>query len=110
MYLQIAWGKTTVLPLISFRSIIKLIDPDAGPAIYKAAVVLSQPPSTIFTIFTMVAPKADFDAVPVIDFALAKTDRAEYFKQLKFACEDVGFGVSAFYLALTSGCRGLTVA
>jgi len=41
----------------------------------------------------MAAPKADFDAVPVIDFALSKTDRAEYFKQLKFACEDVGFGV-----------------
>jgi len=46
----------------------------------------------------MAPPKADFDAVPVIDFALAKTDRAAYFKQLKFACEDVGFGVSASIL------------
>jgi len=44
------------------------------------------------------APKADFDAVPVIDFSLAKTDRKAYFEQLKFAVEDVGFGVSDFIL------------
>jgi hypothetical protein len=44
------------------------------------------------------APKADFDAVPVIDFSLAKTDRKVYFEQLKFAVEDVGFGVSTFIL------------
>jgi hypothetical protein len=45
------------------------------------------------------APKADFDAVPVIDFSLAKTDRTAYFKQLKFAVEDVGFGVSSLTLS-----------
>lgn len=39
-------------------------------------------------------PKADFDVVPVIDFSLATTDSKSYFKQLKFAVEDVGFGVS----------------
>jgi hypothetical protein len=65
------------------------------PAVHKVVVVWPLAPSTILI---MAAPKADFDAVPVIDFALAKTDRAEYFKQLKFACEDVGFGVSAYIL------------
>jgi hypothetical protein len=44
--------------------------------------------------------KADFDAVPVIDFALATTDREAYFKQLKFAVEDVGFGVGPITLIL----------
>jgi hypothetical protein len=40
------------------------------------------------------SPKAGFDAVPVIDFSLATRDREAYFKQLKFAVEDIGFGVS----------------
>ncbi|KIP07451.1 hypothetical protein PHLGIDRAFT_421226 [Phlebiopsis gigantea 11061_1 CR5-6] len=34
-----------------------------------------------------------FDAVPIIDFSLAETDPARYFEQLRFALEDVGFGV-----------------
>jgi isopenicillin N synthase-like dioxygenase len=38
-------------------------------------------------------PKRDFDAVPIIDFALADKDPNAYFDQLKFALEDVGFGV-----------------
>jgi hypothetical protein len=64
----------------------------------------------------MATPKADFDAVPVIDFALAKTDHTEYFKQLKFACDDVSFGISAFIQELQLGrlilplnCRGLRI-
>jgi thioesterase domain-containing protein len=43
------------------------------------------------------APKSlrmDFDEVPVIDFTLAKTDLAQYYAQLRFALEDVGFLVS----------------
>jgi len=36
----------------------------------------------------------DFDHVPIVDFALATTDRAAYIAQFKFAFEDVGFGVS----------------
>jgi len=40
-----------------------------------------------------VTPRQNFDAVPVIDFSLAKSNPPEYFKQLKFALEDVGFGV-----------------
>ena len=52
--------------------------------------------------------KADFDAVPVIDFALSKTDREAYFKQLKFAVEDVGFGVSYFTLFSPLRCHLLT--
>jgi hypothetical protein len=77
---------------------------DVGPALYKAVVVSPLAPSTLLI---MAPPKADFDAVPVIDFALAKTDRAEYFKQLKFACEDVGFGVSAFILLSSQDVVGL---
>ena len=34
-----------------------------------------------------------FDAVPIIDFSLAESDPAKYFEQLRFALEDVGFGV-----------------
>ena len=37
--------------------------------------------------------QVDFDHVPIIDFALATTDRAAYIKQFKYAFEDVGFGV-----------------
>lgn len=44
------------------------------------------------------ARKADFSAVPVIDFSLATTNRELYFKQLKFAVEDVGFGVSGLII------------
>lgn len=40
--------------------------------------------------------KKDFEAVPIIDFALSKTNPSAYFDQLKFALEDVGFGVSVF--------------
>ena len=50
------------------------------------------------------APKADFDAVPVIDYSLAKTDRAAYLKQLKYAVEDVGFGVCYLILSSVSRC------
>ncbi|EPQ59775.1 acetyl-CoA synthetase-like protein [Gloeophyllum trabeum ATCC 11539] len=35
--------------------------------------------------------KADFDAVPVIDFGLAEKSPNEYFQQLKYALEEVGF-------------------
>jgi hypothetical protein len=49
------------------------------------------------------ARKADFDAVPVIDFSLATTDRELYFKQLKFAVEDVGFGVSGLIILSPRG-------
>jgi hypothetical protein len=45
------------------------------------------------------APKVNVEAVPVIDFSLANTDREAYFKQLQFAVEDVGFGVSTFVLS-----------
>ncbi|KAG6856817.1 putative NRPS-like protein biosynthetic cluster [Tephrocybe sp. NHM501043] len=38
-------------------------------------------------------PKQDFDAVPIVDFLLAETDPEEYFRQLSFALEDVGFAV-----------------
>ncbi|KAG6811380.1 putative NRPS-like protein biosynthetic cluster [Tricholoma furcatifolium] len=38
-------------------------------------------------------PKQDFDEVPIIDFALAESDPEEYFRQLSFALEDVGFAV-----------------
>lgn len=52
-----------------------------------------------FTTMAIETPKADFDAVPTIDYSLAKTDRAAYFQQFKYACETVGFGVSLlFYL------------
>ena len=37
--------------------------------------------------------QVDFDHVPIIDFALATTDRAAYIRQFKYAFEDVGFGV-----------------
>ncbi|KAF8079199.1 acetyl-CoA synthetase-like protein [Lyophyllum atratum] len=37
--------------------------------------------------------KQNFEEVPIIDFALAKTDPEQYFEQLRFALEDVGFGV-----------------
>ncbi|KAG6848572.1 putative NRPS-like protein biosynthetic cluster, partial [Arthromyces matolae] len=37
--------------------------------------------------------KLDFDAVPVVDFALAETNPDEYLRQLSFALEDVGFAV-----------------
>ncbi|KAG6871775.1 hypothetical protein C0995_000225 [Termitomyces sp. Mi166 len=38
-------------------------------------------------------PKQDFDIVPIVDFSLSDTNRVEYFRQLKFALEDVGFAV-----------------
>lgn len=39
------------------------------------------------------APKHNFDDIPIVDFALADTNPRAYFKQLKFALEDVGFAV-----------------
>ncbi|KAJ3573617.1 hypothetical protein NP233_g2317 [Leucocoprinus birnbaumii] len=42
---------------------------------------------------TAPSSKLNFDAVPTIDFSLAKSDPKEYFAQLKFALEDVGFGI-----------------
>ncbi|KAG6877352.1 putative NRPS-like protein biosynthetic cluster [Termitomyces sp. T159_Od127] len=39
------------------------------------------------------APRQDFDVVPIVDFSLADTNREEYFRQLSFALEDVGFAV-----------------
>ncbi|KAG6853538.1 putative NRPS-like protein biosynthetic cluster [Blastosporella zonata] len=38
-------------------------------------------------------PKQDFEAVPIVDFALAETDPEAYFRQVSFALEDVGFAV-----------------
>ncbi|KAF7371247.1 Acetyl-CoA synthetase-like protein [Mycena sanguinolenta] len=35
--------------------------------------------------------RMDFDEVPIIDFTLAKTDPTQYYAQLRFALEDVGF-------------------
>ncbi|KAH9487375.1 putative NRPS-like protein biosynthetic cluster [Psilocybe cubensis] len=56
-------------------------------AIHRAEALQSPPvPPTI-------SPKQDFDAVPTIDFSLAKSNPSEYYKQLKFALEDVGFGI-----------------
>ncbi|KAF7346987.1 Acetyl-CoA synthetase-like protein [Mycena venus] len=37
------------------------------------------------------ALRMDFDEVPVIDFTLAKSDPVQYYAQLRFALEDVGF-------------------
>lgn len=37
--------------------------------------------------------KADFDEVPIIDFSLSETNVPEYIRQLKYALEDVGFGI-----------------
>ncbi|RDB19399.1 Atromentin synthetase [Hypsizygus marmoreus] len=37
--------------------------------------------------------KLNFEEVPIIDFSLAEKDPDAYFKQLRFALEDVGFGV-----------------
>ena len=39
-------------------------------------------------------PKVNIKAVPIINFSLANKSRKTYFKQLQFAVEDVGFGVS----------------
>ena len=38
-------------------------------------------------------PKRDFNEVPIIDFSLADKDPSAYLEQLRFALEDVGFGV-----------------
>lgn len=42
---------------------------------------------------SVISPKQDFDAVSTIDFSLAKSNPTDYYKQLKFALEDVGFGI-----------------
>jgi hypothetical protein len=58
-------------------------------------VVQSLDASIISTLAIEHAPKTNFNVVSIIDFSLAKTDIKTYFKQLKFAVEDFGFGVSA---------------
>lgn len=50
-------------------------------------------PSPIQSSLNLSAPKQDFDLVPIVDFSLANTNREEYFRQLSFALEDVGFAV-----------------
>jgi thioesterase domain-containing protein len=47
--------------------------------------------------------KQDFNEVPIIDFSLAERDPGTYFKQLRFALEDVGFGVFVNVPGLESG-------
>ena len=42
---------------------------------------------------SIISRKLDFDEVPIIDFSLAQSDPPRYYQQLKFALEDVGFGV-----------------
>jgi len=37
--------------------------------------------------------KSNFDAIPVTDFSLMESESLEYFKQLKIALEDIGFGI-----------------
>lgn len=34
-----------------------------------------------------------FDEIPIIDFSLSETNPTAYFEQLRFALEDVGFGI-----------------
>ncbi|KAH8079790.1 acetyl-CoA synthetase-like protein [Cristinia sonorae] len=38
-------------------------------------------------------PKKNFTNIPIIDFSLAEEDPATYYEQLRFALEDVGFGI-----------------
>ena len=60
--------------------------PKMKAAIHRAETLHSTSPPAV-------TPKQKFDAVPTIDFSLAKSNPPEYFKQLKFAFEDVGFGI-----------------
>jgi len=60
--------------------------PKMKAAIHRAEILQSPAPPAV-------TPKQNFDAVPTIDFSLAKSNPPEYFKQLKFALEDVGFGI-----------------
>lgn len=57
------------------------------------ALALPQPLITPRPVENPRRHKLDFDEVPVIDFSLAESDPAAYYKQLQFALEDVGFGV-----------------
>jgi thioesterase domain-containing protein len=52
----------------------------------EQALMTATPPA-------LLQPKRDFNEVPIIDFSLAERDPKAYFEQLRFALEDVGFGV-----------------
>ncbi|KAJ7094323.1 acetyl-CoA synthetase-like protein [Mycena epipterygia] len=58
-------------------------------AMHRAEVLAlkrTSPPAPALT-----SARVDFDEVPVIDFTLAQTDPVQYYEQLRFALEDVGF-------------------
>ncbi|KAG5730175.1 hypothetical protein E4T56_gene11710 [Termitomyces sp. T112] len=51
-------------------------------AIHRAEDIIAPP-----------ASKQNFQAIPIIDFSLFESDQKLYFQQLRYALEDVGFGI-----------------
>ncbi|KAH9487379.1 putative NRPS-like protein biosynthetic cluster [Psilocybe cubensis] len=56
-------------------------------ALHRAELLQLPPPAPALP------SRQNFDSVPIIDFSLSRSNPTDYFKQLKFALEDVGFGI-----------------
>jgi hypothetical protein len=68
------------------------------PAIGRTSYFDVRPKHTLRNLVMSPVIRQNFDEVPLIDFSQVTTDPDAYYKQLKFAMEDVGFGVSACVL------------